>query len=72
MTERTKIAEFISFCVEAYAKAKRMSGSEVCALFDRFGALAYLERGYGVLHTMGEAWLVADLDGFLKKRGVPA
>ena len=28
-----------------------------------------LERGYGVLHTMGEAWLVADLDGYLKKRG---
>ena len=72
MTERTKIAEFIAFCIEAYAKEKRMSGTEVCALFDRFGALAYLERGYGVLHTMGEAWLVADLDGYLRKRGMSA
>lgn len=68
MTARTKIAEFIAFCIEAYAKAKGLSGADVCALFNQYGALEYLERGYGVLHTMGEAWLVADLDDYLKKR----
>ena len=69
MTNRTKIAEFIAFCIEAYAKDKGMSGADVCALFAQYGALEYLERGYGVLHTMGEAWLIAELKDYLAKKG---
>lgn len=72
MSEQAKTIEFVSFCIEAYAKAKHRSGADVCALFERFGALGYLHRGYGVLHAMGEAWLVADLDGYLKARGYAA
>lgn len=72
MPERTKTAEFIAFCIESYAKAKARSGAEVCALFQRFGVLGYLERGYDVLHTMGEEWLLADIADFLKSRGHPA
>ena len=41
-------------------------------LFERFGALGYLRRGYDVLHAMSEAWLVAELDGYLKARGFAA
>ena len=46
-----------------------MSGADVCALFARYGALEYLERGYGVLHTMGEVWLIAELKDYLAKKG---
>ena len=72
MSKRTKIAEFMSFCIECYAKAKRLSGREVCGLFKQYGALGYLERGYDVLHTMGEEWLLADIGDFLKSRGYAA
>ncbi len=72
MSERTKITEFIAFCIECYAKAKGLSGADACKLFERFGVLAYLERGYDVLHTMGEAWLLADIGDFLKSRGYAA
>ena len=59
MSERAKVAEFVSFCIEMFAKAKRLSGD-------------YLDSGYDVLHTQGERWLVSDLDEFLKIRGVSA
>ena len=69
MSERAKRAEFIAFCIECYAKAKGMSGGAVCGIFEKFGALGYLERGYDVLHTMGEEWLLADIGDFLKSWG---
>ena len=72
MSEQAKKTEFVSFCIEAYAKTKHLSGADVCALFERFGALGYLRRGYDVLHAMSEAWLVAELDGYLKARGFAA
>ncbi|MBR4753319.1 MAG: DUF3791 domain-containing protein [Thermoguttaceae bacterium] len=72
MSEQTKIIEFVAFCIEAFAKRKRISGAKACALFARSGALDYLRRGYDVLHSMGEEWLVADVDGFLRARGYAA
>lgn len=72
MPERVKMAEFIAFCIECYAKAKGQSGADVCRLFAQFGVLGYLERGYDVLHTMGEEWLLADINDFLKSRGYAA
>ena len=70
MSEHGKTAEFLAFCIECYARTKGISGAEVCGLFARSGVLGYLERGYDVLHTMGEAWLRADINGFLESRGV--
>ena len=51
MSERSRVAEFVSFCVEAYANAKGMSGSDVFRLFDSCGLVRYLDEGYDVLHT---------------------
>ena len=69
MSEQSKAIEFVAFCIEAFAKHKHISGAEACAVFERFGALGYLRRGYDVLHSMGEEWLVADVEDFLKSRG---
>ena len=38
MSERAKVAEFVSFCVEMFAKAKRLSGDRVTAVFKSCGA----------------------------------
>ena len=72
MSERAKVAEFVSFCIEMFAKAKRLSGDKVAAVFQSCGAIDYLDSGYDVLHTQGERWLVSDLDEFLRIRGVSA
>ena len=72
MSRRAKVAEFISFCIEMFAKAKMLSGDRVAALFESCGAIEFLDSGYDLLHTQGEDWLVAELDEFLKAKGIPA
>ena len=72
MSERLKVAEFVSFCIEMFAKAKRLSGDKVAAVFQSCGAIDYLDSGYDVLHTQGERWLVSDLEESLRIRGVSA
>jgi len=39
MSERAKVAEFVSFCIEMFAKAKRLSGDKVAAVFQSCGAV---------------------------------
>ena len=72
MSNRAKVAEFISFCIEMFAKAKRLSGDKVAALFESCGAIGYLDSGYEMLHTQGEGWLVSELDDYLKSKGIVA
>jgi len=72
MSERSRVAEFVSFCIEAFAREKHLLGSHVAQVFLKSGAIDYIDDGYDVLHTQGARWLVADLTDFLKARGVAA
>ena len=72
MSDRAKVAEFISFCIEVFANAKKKSGADVARLFDSCGLISYLDEGYDVLHTQGREWLIADMDDYLKVRGIAA
>ena len=62
MSKAVKIAEFMSFCIEMYAKSKHLSGGVVAAMLTKCGGFDYLRREYEVLHTMGSEWLVEDID----------
>lgn len=70
MSKRARVAEFVSFCIEMFAKAKQLSGDKVVVLFKSCGAIDYLDSGYDVLHTQGSQWLVSDIEEFLRLRGV--
>lgn len=72
MTQSVKVAEFMSFCVEMYARSKHLSGGVVASMLAKCGGFDYLRRGYDVLHTMGREWIVEDLDDYFKLRGVVA
>ena len=72
MSDRAKVAEFISFCIEVFANAKKKSGADVVRLFDSCGLVSYLDECYDVLHTQGREWLIADMDDYLKVRGIAA
>ena len=72
MSERSKVAEFVSFCIEVFAHAKGMTGTAVLRLFDSCGLVRYLDEGYDVLHTQGREWLLADMEDYLKVRGIAA
>ena len=72
MTQSAKVAEFMSFCVEMYARSKHLSGGVVASMLAKCGGFDYLRQGYDVLHTMGREWIVEDLDDYFKLRGVVA
>ena len=72
MSERSRVAEFISFCVEAFAYARGKSSSAVFRLFESCGLVDYLDDGYDVLHTQGREWLLSDMEEYLKVRGIAA
>ena len=72
MSERSKVAEFVSFCIEVFAHAKGMTGTAVFHLFDSCGLVRYLDECYDVLHTQGREWLLADMEDYLKVRGIAA
>jgi hypothetical protein len=72
MSDRAKVAEFVSFCIEVFASAKKKPGADVIRLFDSCGLVDYLDECYDVLHTQGREWLIADMEDYLKVRGIAA
>ena len=68
MSEECKILAFVAFGIECYKKRKNLEGGDAAELFRRYGVDAYLHDEYEVLHTMGEAELLDDIDRFIKVR----
>jgi len=58
-------ARFKVFCLERYKSKHHMKGNEVFLLFKKYGVLDYLGAFYDVLHTLGENYIVADIDEFI-------
>ena len=64
-----EISDFIIFCIEYYKEKENLSGEYVYDLFNEYGVVDYLEKGYDVLHTQGKDWILEDIDKFLCNRG---
>ena len=57
---------FLAFCVEIYKNAKKISGAEVYALFEKHNVLNYIKECYGALHTTGSQYIVDNIDEFIQ------
>ena len=57
-SEVEKRAQFVSFCIEQYAKAKNMTTEDVVNLFAQYGITEHFCEFYDVLHTHGHNWIV--------------
>lgn len=62
------ISYFVSFCVEQYKHAKKLTGGEAMAHLDRYGVLDYLAENYEILHTQSHQWILEDIDEFIHIR----
>ena len=72
MDEKTKVVEFVSFCIEMYARQTGMSGAVVTELFETHGLLDYLFDNYEALHTQGKEYIIPLLQDFISKKEVSA
>ena len=70
--DKSKVLEFVLFCVEMYAQKHEISGRVVMDRFSEYGVVDFLRDGYDVLHTQGREWLIADIEDYLKVRGIAA
>lgn len=60
--------QFVIFCIECYVREHHLSGLEAFALFKNRGVLAFLQDHFEVLHTQGDAYILEEIESFLKKR----
>ena len=71
MVKKTESEEkllFASFCIEEYKAQHGMTGEEVVKLFEKYGVTDYLMAGFDVLHTLGRAMILDDIDKFIEAR----
>ena len=62
------VLAFVSFCIEEYKTCRGMSGAAAAAWFEKFGVTDYLMAHFDVLHTLGAAAIMADIDRFIGER----
>ena len=63
--------KFTVFMIHALAEAWGISCGEVYRKLNQSGAIDnYLTPHYDVLHTLGEQYLIEDIEEYLKIRGV--
>ena len=60
---------FLIYCIEMYRRAKRISGRVAYDTFHSTGADDYVRQSYGALHTVGDQYILADIDGYIQSHG---
>lgn len=56
---------FLIYCLELYRRARHLTGREAYDLFRRTGADEYVRASFGALHTMGDQYILDDIEEFL-------
>ena len=60
--------DYAVYVVEAYRRAKGLSGAEVSRLFDDTGAFKFIEDCGDSLHCQSDEATIADIDEFIAGR----
>lgn len=57
---------FLIYCIELYRRARRLTGRDAYDLFRRTGADEYVCASFGALHTMGDRYIISDVEEFMR------
>jgi hypothetical protein len=66
--EDQELLLFLVFCLESYKVHTRKTAIETLALFTENKVFQFLTDNYAVLHTQSIAYVLEDIDEFLKNR----
>ena len=58
-------SNFLIYCMERYRYSKGLSGAYVSKIFDRYGIYRYIAKYFESLHTMGDDYIVKDIDDYI-------
>ena len=62
-------SEFLIYCMERYRYYKKLSGKEVAEIFEKSRVNEYIIKCYGALHTVGEDYLMNDIEKYIAENG---
>lgn len=62
---------FLSFCIEQYKHAHALTGREAMERLALTGALEYMERNYEAFHTQAPAWILAEVEEYVRQHPQP-
>jgi hypothetical protein len=51
--------------MERYRYFKGLSGADVAQIYDQYRIYEYIRKYYEVLHTMGDQYIVHDIDEYI-------
>ena len=66
--EMSKESNFLIYCMERYRHFKGLSGADVAKTFDKYGIYGYITKYFESLHTMGDYYIVQDIDDYISSR----
>lgn len=64
----SKEGKFLIYCVEWYKSTKNLTGREVSELFTKYQVWDYIYSCFEALHTVGENYIVEDIDLYIAAR----
>ena len=65
--------DFVTYCIGNLSRRLNMSAAEVYRRLKQSGILhGYIIPSYDVLHTFGKEYLMEDLTGYMREKGVLA
>ena len=66
-----KTLEFVTFCICKLSILLKLPQEEIYSRLEKSGILYdYIVPSYDVLHTFSERYLMLDLTGYMKEKGV--
>lgn len=63
-----KMIDFTVFCIESYKQNHHITGKDTIKVFGDNEVFDYLRKFYDILHTTGEAYIIKDIDRYIKSR----
>lgn len=63
-----KNLDFTVFCLESYKNAHQLTGKAALKVFNDNKVFDYIKSFYDVLHSMGQGYIVEDIDLYINSR----
>ena len=64
-----KHMDFVVYCIEEYRNAKKLTGRQVIAIFNKYRVYDFIESSYDALHTYGGDEIAWNISQYMKHKG---
>ena len=64
-----KHMDFVVYCIEEYRNARKLTGRQVIAIFNKYRIYDFIEKSYDALHTYGGEEIMWNISEYMKHKG---